>query len=41
MGGGGGVGEGKRKRQKSGAFPFGLIASAAAPLIEEQLQSLY
>ena len=30
MGEGGG---GKRKRQKSGAFPFGLIASAAAPLI--------
>ena len=33
MGGGGGVG--KRKRKKSGAFPFGLIASGAVPLIGE------
>ena len=26
---------GKHKRQKSGAFPFGLIASATGPLIGE------
>ena len=26
---------GRRKRQKGGAFPFGLIASAAAPFLGE------
>ena len=27
--------KGRHKRQKDGAFPFGLIASAAAPLLGE------
>ena len=35
-GGGGG-----RKRQKGGAFPFGLIASAAAPLIGEVAKPIF
>ena len=38
---GGGGGGGRRKRQKGGAFPFGLIASAAAPLVGEVVKSIF
>ena len=34
-------GGGRRKRQKGGAFPFGLIASAAAPLVGEVVKSIF
>ena len=34
-------GGGGRKRQKGGAFPFGLIASAAAPLIGEVAKPIF
>ena len=35
------MGGGGRKRQKGGAFPFGLIASAAAPLIGEVAKPIF
>ena len=31
----------RRKRRKGGAFPFGLIASAAAPLVREVVKSIF
>ena len=31
----------KRNRQKGGAFPFGVIASAAAPLIGEVAKPIF
>ena len=32
---------GRRKRQKGGVFPFGLIASAAAPLVGETVKPTF
>ena len=32
---------GRRKRQKGGVFPFGLIASAAAPLVGEIVKPIF
>ena len=33
--------KGRHKRQKGGAFPFGLIASAAAPLLGEVAKPMF
>ena len=39
LGGGRGGGGVRRKRQKGGAFPFGLMASVAAPLLRRSCKT--